>query len=139
MTEYKLKPDDDDSNFLVEAEYLALEELDEHLEELLWSFRQPYAPDLKTDVGGEELKNLETASQVAGDTLKAAFGNQSDFHEELLKDFSDGSFKTILSTLRTWARSMEWPSGAEEGIWKTSASTAEQCWALTKQFMKDGL
>jgi hypothetical protein len=127
------------SNIVVEAEYLKLEELNDQLKELLYSLRQHYAPDVKADVSGEELKKRERESQVAEDTLKAAFGNQPDFDVELLKDFSDGSSAKILSTLRAWAGTVKWPSGAKEGTWKASVDTADECRELTKQFMKDRL
>ncbi len=139
VTEYRYKSAKQTSDFLVEAEYLKLDEIGDHLKELLWSYRQPYALKPGEDISAEEYKALETESQVAWDTLNAAFGDKAGFDESWLKDFSSGAFDQVLSKLRSWASSMEWPSGAEGGVWRVPALTAEECSELTDKFMKDRL
>lgn len=138
-TEYRWQPDGEVSDFAVEVEYFRPLEFPEHLEELFWSFRQPYAPNLKEDLGGDELRELERASKAAGDALKAAFGHHPGFNVDSLKDFSDGSYDAILSTLCAWAEKIKLPSGAVDGVWKASANTEDECRELARSFMVDNL
>jgi hypothetical protein len=118
---------------------MRLDEIHEHLEELLWSFRQPFAPDIRDDMTAEEYKQCETESQVAWDTLSAAFGDKQEFDADWLKDFSNGAFEDRLHCLRTWAGQMNWPSGSEGGKWQAAADSMEECYELTDRFMQDHL
>jgi hypothetical protein len=105
--------------------------------ELLWNYRQPYFPGVQDDASAEDYERHQRESRQAWSALEAAFGHQPSFNEELLRDMSDGASERVTAQLVEWSREIEWPEGVEDGLWRSTADSAEECVEETALFMQD--
>jgi hypothetical protein len=115
--------------------------IEEMLHELLWSYRQFFLPDVESDATpAADYNRYMRESEHAWSALVAAFGHKRQFRRDMLQDMADGAFEVIHAKLVEWAREIKWPrgdAGAPEGIWRSTAETADQCREKTSVFMQD--
>lgn len=130
----------------MEVEYLSDAGIQDLLGELLWSYRQLYLPSVESsDMSEREYARLQRESEHAWSALHAAFGHQRRFNKELLEDMSNGASDRIMACFARWSREIEWPSGGQgeghegDGVWTSTAETADECCKKTKVFMQDRL
>ncbi len=129
----------------MEVEYLAADEIQEHVRELLWSYRRLYLPEVTSENTNEaDYRKFERESEQAWFALDAAFKHKgsSEFRPELIRDMSDGAEERISSKLSAWAASIQWPQsgsggGGADGFWTEAADSSRECVELTKRFMHD--
>lgn len=140
MTEYRHRREHHTAPITIEVEYLSHVGIEDLLRELLWSYRQLYLPLVESDETSEQdYARYQRESDYAWSALQAAFGHQTDFTKEFLRDMSDGASDRIIDHLIRWSREIEWPNGGEGGIWTSTATTADECCEKTKIFMQDKL
>ncbi|KAI9879730.1 MAG: hypothetical protein M1830_007515 [Pleopsidium flavum] len=139
VTEYRHRSKHHKDAFTIEVEYLTEAEIYEELHELLWSYRQLFTVDKEQDINAHDYKTMERESTLALATLKGVFGDRAETTYEYLNDACEGAFDRILTKLRSLAGSLEWPEGARDGKWSSTAETAEQCHEQTGAFMTKGL
>lgn len=138
MTEYHQEPPGQTDPFVIEVKYMNDAERKDHLRELLWSYRRIYLPDIdENEIGVDEHRRLKNESDVAWSTLRTAFGHESGFNKEFLKDLSDGASGRILAKLVEWSDRIEWPEGDTSGRRRTTAQTADECREETLRFTED--
>ncbi|RYP68754.1 hypothetical protein DL771_006484 [Monosporascus sp. 5C6A] len=139
VTEYRQKTKEHSAApIIIEAEYLAKDEIAEMVRELLWSYRQLYLPGVESDTtSAADYARYTRESEQAWSALEAAFQHQSSFNKEMLRDMSEGALERIQDRLIAWTNDMEWPDGGEAGCWKSTASNAEECREKTGLFMQD--
>ena len=116
--------------------------INELVKELLWNYRKLYLPSVESgEVGAEEYQRYQRESDIAWSTLEAAFKHRPEFRPELLRDMSEGATDRITEKLIRWTEDIEWPGGDEyvNGIWISTAQTAEECCEKTAGFMRDRL
>lgn len=121
----------------MEVEYFREAEINEQLHELLWSYQQLFIIDKVTDVNARDYEQMERESALALATLRGVFGSRAETEPAFLKD--KHAFDSILGQLKCLARMTQWPEGARDGKWSSTAETAEQCHDQTGEFMKEGL
>jgi hypothetical protein len=93
---------------------------------------------MKADaVPARDYVRIERESEQAWSALEAAFKHQSSFSQNFLNDKSDGAFERITEDLIGWTKELDWPAGGSNGIWRSTASTADECWKKTSIFMND--
>ncbi|KAL1878541.1 hypothetical protein VTK73DRAFT_7882 [Phialemonium thermophilum] len=143
-TEYRQKRREQRAAFVVEVEYLSAGEIEEHIRELLWSYRRLYLPGVNASSTTEaDYRTYERESEQAWSALEAAFRHKgSEFTPETAKDMSEGAQERLLRKLTEWASEIQWPrsptgSGGVDGFWTATASTTQECVELTKKFMHD--
>jgi hypothetical protein len=118
----------------VEVEYLSGVALEDHVNELLWSFRRAFLPDVAKDsLTAADWKEIKEAWS----TLESAFGSEKAFNRKFLSDKSEGAFEKIVDQLIKWTKTIRWPTGASDGKWVTYAETAEDFYMKTRLFMQD--
>jgi hypothetical protein len=142
VTEYRQKSAIHTSPITVEVEHLDQAGINDLLKELCWSYRQLFLPDIESDsVPAEDYQRYQRESDVAWSTLEAAFKHKRGFKQEFLRDMSDGATERITEQLIQWTEDLEWPSGDEytDGVWRSTAQTAEECCEKTAEFMLDRL
>lgn len=139
--EYRQQKEDQKSPFLIEVEYLTQNQIEEQVQDLLWTYRLRFISDIKSDtVPGKEYCRIQRESERAWSTLKAAFGHQKEFSERFLSDDSDGALETVASKLVQWTRDIAWPkTEGHEGMWISTAENAKECCEKTYDFMQDQL
>lgn len=137
VTEYRHRSKQHKHAFTMEVEYLNETEINEQLHELLWSYRQFFTIDKETDVNARDYEQMERESALALATLRGVFGSRTETEPESLQ--AKDAFDSILSQLKGLARAIQWPEGAKDGKWSSTAETAEHCHDQTGAFMKEGL
>ena len=111
-------------------------EIEEQLQELLWSYRKFHIWDLdKENLTADEQKHLEDKPKLAWDTLKSAFGSRRELTETYLKDTSDGAEGRIQQQLKLWTDSLQWPGDSHQNGWLGTAENVEEYNEKTKQFL----
>ncbi|MCJ1266316.1 hypothetical protein MMC22_006199, partial [Lobaria immixta] len=115
--------------------------MEEQLEELLFSYRQPYQQGLQAELADSpsEYQSLERQSEVALATLQSIFPGREETSPVYLQDTLDGAFCRILDTLKQLASELRWPPGAVDGKWVSTAKTAIECNEKVGLFMQEGL
>lgn len=140
VTEYRHCTSEHTAPFTIEVDYSDEKEIEDHLSELLYSYREPFAnhkPQGDTDA---EYLHLQKMSEDALSMLQSIFPNRRETAPEALKDFStDDAFDRVLDGLKRLATNLTWPAGAEGGRWTSSADNVDQCQEKSALFMKDGL
>ena len=121
----------------IQVEYLSESEIEELMKELIWSYRQLYLPNVEQDASSEEYKRYQAESERAWSALEAAFGHRQEFKKEFLRDQSAEAPDKILTRLLEWTKDLDWPEGGTDGVWKSTAQTAEECCDKTAIFMRD--
>jgi hypothetical protein len=112
--------------------------LEEHIMELLWSFRRRFLPDVAEDsLSAADWKRIKEGSQEAWSALHSVFGSEMDFGPKFLSDKSEGAFERIADQLMDWTKKIQWPSDASDGKWVQYAESAEEFYAKTSVFMQD--
>ena len=142
VTEYRQKSAEHSAPITVEVEHLSSSEIDELIKELVWNYRKLYLPGVEDDtVSAEEYQQYQRESDLAWNTLEAAFKHRREFKQDLLRDMSDGAVDRIVGQLISWTEDLEWPegNGNANGVWKSTAQTAEECCEKTTAFMGDRL
>ena len=138
VTEYRHKTQDQVAPITIEIEYLSDTEIDELIKELVWNYRQLFLPEIEEDkVDAKDYMRYQRESEQAWSALEAAFKHQRSFKKELLSDRSDGAVERVTDQLISWTKDIDWPEGAQEGIWKSTANTAYECCEKTSTFMQD--
>lgn len=137
VTEYRQKEERHAAPVTIEAEYLSDAAVQEMVKELLWSYRQLFLPLVETSTSEEDYKEFTRESEKAWSALHSAFGHKPALTKHFLQDMSEGALDRITDQLIEWAREIEWPAGAEDGFWKSTAATADECCELTKTFLQD--
>ena len=136
VTEYHQKTKEHQAPITIHVEYLSSSEIEELIEELVWSYRQLYDANIE-DASKEDYKRYEAESERAWAALEAAFSDRTEFGKNLLRDQSAGAADKIVTKLLVWSRSLEWPEGGSNGVWKSTAETADECCDQTSVFMQD--
>ncbi len=111
----------------------------ELMEELVWSYRQLYLPNIEQEASLEDYKRYKAESEHAWSALEAAFGHRPEFRKEFLRDESAEAADKIVTQLLDWTKDLDWPEGGNNGVWNSTAETAEDCCDKTAVFMKDRL
>ena len=137
VTEYHYKRPQQSESFVVEVEYLNLEEIDEQLDELVFSSRKLLSLDIN-EISENELERLQKESELALRTLQSIFPNHSDLTRRYLEDGSEGAEERISSDFKAHARRLAWPEGARDGHWSSTVDTAESCHSQVELFMGRG-
>jgi hypothetical protein len=110
------------------------------IKELLWSYRQLYLPGIEgSGTSVEDYTRYMRESAQAWSALEAAFKHHREMREENLQDMSDGALDRLTRQLVQWSREIEWPSGGVDGLWRSTADSADECCDKTAVFMQDQL
>jgi hypothetical protein len=138
--EYRQKKPSHSAPFTIEAEYLSSTEIEELIEELLWSFRKPFIPHSKEDEPSkEEQEKNERESDQAWSALEAAFGHKDSFSREFLSNMNEGASAKITKQLLKWSKEIEWPDDGDSGFWEDTAEAIDECSEKTSIFMENRL
>ncbi|KIM94328.1 hypothetical protein OIDMADRAFT_149423 [Oidiodendron maius Zn] len=136
VTEYQLRKPGQSAKYTIEIDRMTDSEIEEQLQELLWSYRKFHIWDLdKENLTADEQKHLEDKAKLAWDTLKSAFGSRRELTETYLKDTSDGAEGRIQQQLKLWTDSLQWPGDSHQNGWLGSAENVEEYNEKTKQFL----
>jgi hypothetical protein len=128
-----MKPDQS-HRIRVEVEYFSGVAMEDHVNELLWSFRRAFLPDVAKDsLNAAEWKEIKEAWSA----LESVFGSEQEFNRKFLSDKSEGAFEKISAQLIKWTKTIPWPTGASDGKWVTYAETAEELCTKISLFMQD--
>ncbi|KAJ5195100.1 uncharacterized protein N7498_008538 [Penicillium cinerascens] len=134
VTEYRQMKPSQSHRIQVEVEYLSGVAMKDHVNELLWSFRRAFLPDVAKDsLTAADLKEIKEAWSA----LESAFGNEKEFNRKFLSDKSEGAFEKIAEQLIKWTKTIPWPTDASDGKWVTYAETAEEFYTKTSLFMQN--
>lgn len=115
-------------------------EIEEHLQELLYSYRSFHIMDLDDKgMSADEQKQLELRSTLAWNTLKAAFGSKQELTEEYLREGSSGAEERLQEKLEHWTNELVWPGDSSTSGWLGTAGSAEECKRKTQQFLGGNL
>ncbi|KAG4437321.1 hypothetical protein IFR05_007217 [Cadophora sp. M221] len=135
VTEYRSRLPQHSAKYTIEIDRMTDSEIEEQLQELLWSYRFYHITDLDDiGMGADEQARLEAQSKLAWDTLKAAFGSKRELTETYLRDPGDGAKERIQNRLKEWSSTLRWPRDSHESGWLGSAETADECKSQTQQF-----
>lgn len=138
VTEYRQKTRAHTGLITIEVEHLSTSAIEEVIGELLWNYRQLYLPGVEEEgPSADAFPQRQRESAQAWSALEAAFQHKRGFREELLQDMSDGALERLTAQLVEWAREIEWPEGAVNGLWRSTAESAEECVEKTAVFMQD--
>jgi hypothetical protein len=138
VTEYRQKTQNHTAPITLEVEHLSQAEIEEHITELVWSYYQLYLPGVENDTPSKEYQQLQSKSERAQMTLEAAFGHRKEYSRDFLpKD--EESVERVTRQIIGWTVDLDWPEGSRDGVWKSTAQTAEECCDKTAAFMKDKL
>uniref|UniRef100_A0A8H7K460 G domain-containing protein n=2 Tax=Clonostachys TaxID=110564 RepID=A0A8H7K460_BIOOC len=138
VTEYRQKRPEDTAPITIEAEYLSSTGIEEHISELLWSYRQLYLPILESaSLSPKDYTRIQRESEQAWSALQTAFGDRRQLSKSYLQNQDEGAYESIKTQLCKWADEIQWPAGADSGVWKSTASTADECCDKTRIFMQD--
>lgn len=121
-------------------EYLSEAGIQNHIEELVWSFRRIFLPDVSADlVSPADFVRFQRESQQAWWALSTAFGHERDFNREFLSNGSSEAFDRITKQLIQWTATIPWPRGDGTGKWIAFAKTPDECNEKTRPFTHDRL
>jgi hypothetical protein len=124
--------------FLIEVEHLSPSAIEDVISELLWNYRQLYLPGIEEEgPSAENFHQLRRESAQAWSALEAAFKHQPGFSEGMLRDMSEGAMDRLKTRLVEWSHEIEWPDGDDDGLWISTADSAEECREKTAVFMQD--
>ena len=137
VTEYRYKEPQQSEAFVIEVEYLNIQEIDEQLDELVFSSRKLLHLNVN-DMSKKELERLEKESELAFRTLQNIFPNHPHLSKQYLEDVSTGAEEDVCGDLKERARRLAWPEGAHDGNWSSTAPTAEACYYEIERFMAQG-
>ena len=138
MTEYRQKTKDHTAPITIEVEYLSGSEIEELIKELVWNYRQLFLPNVEADtVDSKDYIRYQRESEQAWSALEAAFSHQKMFKQEFLSNMSEGALERVTDQLIQWTRDLDWPEDGTNGMWKSTADTAEECCEKTSIFMQD--
>ncbi|KAJ6002789.1 hypothetical protein N7451_005336 [Penicillium sp. IBT 35674x] len=132
VTEYRQMKPAQTERIKVEVEFLCGAALEDHINELLWSFRRQFL-DAKDSLSTDDMKEC----REAGSALQSAFGGERGYNRQFMTDKSEGAFERILDQLIKWTKNIPWPTGASDGKWVTNAETVEEFHKKTSLFMQD--
>ena len=121
-------------------EHLSGSEIDDLITELVWNYSKPSLPSLQNaEISEKDYQRFERESEVAWSSLEAAFKDRREFNRNLLKYTSEKGIQEVTQKLIEWTKDLQWPTGDgdDHGLWKSTASTAEECCAKTDRFMHD--
>jgi hypothetical protein len=97
-----------------------------------------FLPDIEADkVDAKDYIRYQRESEQAWSALEAAFKHQKLFKKEFLSDVSEGALEKVTDQLIQWTQDLDWPEGGNDGMWKSTADTAEECCGKTTIFMQD--
>ena len=139
VTEYHQKTREHQAPITIQVEYLSGSEVEELMKELVWSYRQLYLPDVEQDASSEEYKRYKAESERAWSALETAFAHRQEFGKEFLRDQSAEAADRIVRQMLAWTDDLAWPEGGGNGVWRSTAETAEECCDKTGIFMRDKL
>ncbi|GAB1312304.1 Dynamin N-terminal domain-containing protein [Madurella fahalii] len=138
VTEYRQKRPDHSALIAIEVEHLSAAAIEEVIKELLWSYRQLYLPGVEGEgTSAEDYARYQRESGQAWSALEAAFKHKLGFGERMLQDMSEGALERITAQLIQWSHELEWPGGGINGLWQSTANSAEECAEKTAIFMQD--
>ncbi|KAK3306258.1 uncharacterized protein B0T15DRAFT_396538 [Chaetomium strumarium] len=138
VTEYWQKTREHTAPITIEVEHLSGSATEDVIKELLWSYRQLYLPGVEDEgTSAEDYARYQRESAQAWSALEAAFKHKPEFKEEMLRDMSEGAMERLTEQLIGWSREIEWPDGTGDGVWRSTANTAEECARKTAVFMQD--
>lgn len=138
VTEYRQKTREHTAPITIEVEYLSGTATEESIKELLWSYRQLYLPGVEDEsTSAADYARYQRESAQAWSALEAAFRHKRGFSEGMLRDMSKGALERLTAQLIGWSREIEWPEGASDCLWRSTADTAEECVKKTALFMQD--
>ena len=147
VTEYRQKTEDHTAPITLEVEYLSSREIQDLIEELVWSYRKLFLIDKANDEGAsrdevgsknisdKDYQRIECEAEHAWSALEAAFSHQSRFNRNMLSDNSHDAVPRIVDQLTKWSQDLEWPEGGSDGKWTSTADTADDCCEKTSIFM----
>lgn len=107
--------------------------MDDHIQELLDEFRQPYMASA-IELSEAEYKAAEEKCHAAKQVFETVFGNTEMFfhgagehYSDLgtMKDESEGAYDRILLQLQHLSRTLKWPEDMADGLWEDEATTVE--------------
>lgn len=147
-TEYRYRKQNQEAEFMIQAECLNDDEMAIHIQELLDDYRAPYLPGA-SELTGAEFEAAEDKSVTAKQVLQSAFAipeisndrsyQSSGLDLESMKEASGDVYKKVLRRLRKLGRALPWPSGIEDGSWKAEVSTAKEVNQQLRPFIDRGL
>lgn len=139
VTEFLPKTAKHEAVITMEVEYLSIGEIEELLEELIWSFRRKYLPNAEDDAVLEsEYAKMERESAEAWSSLEAAFGHHEGFSKDwLTKDMTEEGLAIVTTQIIEWSHELDWPASADSGKWTSTADTADECYEKTSVFTQD--
>lgn len=141
VTEYRPKKSEHKARITIEVEYLAMSEIEDLLKEVLWSCRRKHLLAAQDDeISDGEQAKLERESDLAWSSLEAAFSHHKGFSKEwLTHDMSEEGLAMVTDQIIKWTQEIDWPAGADSGVWASTADTADECCEKTSVFMQDQL
>ncbi|PVH75179.1 hypothetical protein DL98DRAFT_658308 [Cadophora sp. DSE1049] len=140
VTEYRSRRPEHTAKYTIEIDRMTDSEIEDLLNELLWSYRFFHITDLDDqNMRIDEQTRLEAQSKLAWDTLQAAFGSHRELTEIYLQDTSSGAEARIKDQLKLWTRALEWPGDSHESGWLGTAETVSECKSKTRQFLMGNL
>ncbi|KAJ4122799.1 hypothetical protein NW768_010244 [Fusarium equiseti] len=138
ITEYRQMRLRHTAPITIEVAYLSAPEIRDLIQELLWSYRQLFLPSVESEETSEQDYNrFMRESEQACSALHAAFKHKRQFTQSFAQDMSNGALERITEQLVDWASEIEWPTGGRDGLWISTAQTADGCVEKTKLFMQD--
>ncbi|ERF68129.1 hypothetical protein EPUS_06941 [Endocarpon pusillum Z07020] len=148
-TEYRYREEHQEAKFVIKAECFTDSELDDHIQELLDEYRQPYMASAK-ELSEVEYKMAEDKSHAAKQVFETVFGNTemffhdtgdhySDLDLESMKDQSEGAYDRILPQLQHLSRTLKWPEDMADGLWEDKSATAVRVSELPQPWIDSGL
>ncbi|KAH7032663.1 uncharacterized protein B0I36DRAFT_361443 [Microdochium trichocladiopsis] len=151
ITEYHYRRPEQRSPITIEVEYLSRASRAELINDLVWNYRQFYLPVVESgETSPEEHRRFSRESDHAWSALETAFKHCDGFDESFLQGSLADSMsadeeavqeetKRIAARLIEWADEIEWPAGAEGGLWSTTAQDAAECWTKTRLFTSNSV
>lgn len=140
MTEYHQKKSDQSAPIAIEVECMTQAQIEDVLAELLWSFRLPHllwtSSPQEISADPDYVRHQRESAQ-AWSALHAAFGNRRGFADADFQDVTEEGFERNKALLIEWSREIQWPEGVDDGLWVSTASSADECWRKTGVFMTD--
>ncbi|KAK4152198.1 hypothetical protein C8A00DRAFT_35109 [Chaetomidium leptoderma] len=138
VTEYRQKTREHTAPITIEVEHLRASAIEEVVHELLWNYRQLYLPGVADHHSSVDNLQHQRESAQAWSALEAAFGHQPEFGEGMLRDMSsEDALERLTAQLVEWSREIEWPESAVDGLWRSTADSAEECVEKTSVFMQN--
>lgn len=128
VTEYRLKKSEHKARIIIEVEYLSMGEIEDLVKEVLWSYRRKHLLAAQDDdISDGEQAKLERESDEAWSSLEAAFSHHKGFSKEwLTNDMSEEGLAMVTEQILQWAQEINWPAGADSGVWASTADTADE-------------